>query len=89
MTAPVLHIFVLNSFFAFEAKLLTNPGNLSLTKGISRSSSVFFPKLSKQEPKGLPDLFVLGISALLTFKSFLLEKIFLILVIFVLVRNNS
>lgn len=91
MTAPVLHIFLLNSFFAFEAKLLTNPGNLSLTKGMSRSSSVFFPKLSKQEPKDLPDLFVLGISALLTFKSLdmLLEKIFLILVIFVLVRNNS
>ena len=42
MTAPILHIFLLNSFFAFEAKLLTNPGNLSLTKGISRSSSVVF-----------------------------------------------
>ena len=76
MTAPVLHIFILNSFFAFEAKLLTNPGNLSLAKGISRPSSVFFPKLSKQEPKDLPDLIILGISALLTFKSLdmLLEK---------------
>ena len=36
--AMIVHfpsIYLLNLFFAFEAKLLTNPGKLSLAKGIA------------------------------------------------------
>ena len=42
-TAPFPLIFLSNLFIAFEAKLLTNPGKLSLAKGIARSVSAFFP----------------------------------------------
>ena len=36
LTAPFPLIFLSNLFIAFEAKLLTNPGKLSLAKGIAR-----------------------------------------------------
>ena len=42
LTAPVQVIFLSNFFIGFEAKLLTNPGKLSLTKGIARSVITFF-----------------------------------------------
>ena len=42
LTAPFPLIFLWNLFISFEAKLLTNPGKLSLAKGIARSVSVFF-----------------------------------------------
>ena len=51
LTAPFPLIFLSNLFIAFEIKLLTNPGKLSLAKGIAMFVSAFFPKLPKQEPK--------------------------------------
>ena len=44
-------IFLSNQFIAFEAKLLTNPGKLSLAQIIARSVITFLPKLLNQEPK--------------------------------------
>ena len=35
--------------------MLTNPGKLSLAKGIETVFSAFFPKLPNQEPKDPPD----------------------------------
>ena len=51
LTAPFSLIFLSNLFIAFEVKLLTNPGKLSLAKGIAMFASAFFPKLPNQEPK--------------------------------------
>ena len=51
LTAPFPLIFLSNSFIAFEVKLLTNPGKLSLPIGIAIFATAFFPKLPKQEPK--------------------------------------
>ena len=45
----------LNLFITFEVKLLTDPGKLSLARGIAIFVSVFFPKLSNQEPNDPPD----------------------------------
>ena len=45
LTAPFPLYFLSNLFIAFEAKLLTNPGKLSLPKGIVRSVITFSPKL--------------------------------------------
>ena len=42
LAAPCLLIFLSNLFISFEAKLLTNPGKLSLAKGIAIYVSVFF-----------------------------------------------
>ena len=42
LTPPFPLIFLSNLFIAFEAKLLTNPGKLSLAKRIAKSVSVFF-----------------------------------------------
>ena len=55
LTAPFLIIFLADLFIAFEVKLLTNPGKLSLTKGTAMSVSVFLPKLPNEEPKDPPD----------------------------------
>ena len=52
VTAPFPLIFLSN---LFKAKLLTNPGQLSLAKGIATIVSAFLPKLPNQEPKDLPD----------------------------------
>ena len=41
LTAPFPLIFLSNLFIAFEAKLLTNPGQLSLAKGIARCVITF------------------------------------------------
>ena len=44
-------IFLSNLFIAFEAKLLTSPGKVCLSKGIATFVSAFFPKLHNQEQK--------------------------------------
>ena len=46
LTAPFPLIFLSNLFIALEVKLLTNPGKLSLTKGIATFVSALFPKLA-------------------------------------------
>ena len=43
LTAPFPLIFVPNLLIAFEVKLHTNRGTLSLSKGIARSVGAFFP----------------------------------------------
>ena len=55
LTGPFPLIFLSNLFIAFEVKLLTNPGKLSLAKEIAMVVGVFFPKLPNQEPKDPPD----------------------------------
>ena len=55
VTAPVALIFLSNLFIKFKAKLLTNPGKLSLAKGVTRSISAFFPKLLNQGLTDPPD----------------------------------
>ena len=55
LTAPFPPIFLSNLFIAFGAKLLTNPGKLSLARGIARSVITFLPILPNQEPKDPPD----------------------------------
>ena len=42
LTAPSPLIFLSNLFILFEANLVTNPGKLSLAKGIARSATTFF-----------------------------------------------
>ena len=78
-------------FIALGVKLLTNPGKLSFAKGIAILISAFFPKLSNQEQKVRPDWIILDIWVILSFRSvdILLAKAFLILVVFLVVRNNS
>ena len=51
LTAPFPLIFLSNLFIALEVKLITNPGKVSLAKGILIFVSAFFPKLPNQEPK--------------------------------------
>ena len=48
MTALFRLIFLSNLFIAFEVKLLTNSGKLSLAKGITMFVSAFFSKLPYQ-----------------------------------------
>ena len=55
LTVPFPLIFLSNVFIAFEVKLLTNPGKLSLAKRMAIFVSPFFPKLLIQEPKDPPD----------------------------------
>ena len=42
LTTPFPLIFCSNLFIAFKTKLLTNPGKLSLAKGIATFASAFF-----------------------------------------------
>ena len=42
LTAPFPLIFLSNLFIASEAKLLINPGKLSLAKGMARSVITFY-----------------------------------------------
>ena len=42
LTGPCPVIFLSNLFIAFEAKLFTNLGQLSLAKGIARSAITFY-----------------------------------------------
>ena len=51
LTAPFPLIFLSNLFIAFEVKLLTYPGKLSLAKGIATFVCSFLPKLANQEAK--------------------------------------
>ena len=71
--------------------MLFNPGKLSLAKGIAIFASIFFPKLTNQEPKDPPGWIILGIWALISFiyVEILLAKAFPILVVCLVVRNNS
>ena len=55
LTAPFSLIFLSNLFIVFEAKLLTNPGKLSLAKRIAIFVGTLFPTLPKQEAKDPPD----------------------------------
>ena len=55
LTAPFPLIFLSNLFTAFEAQFVTNPGKLSLAKGITTSATAFLPKLANPEPKDPPD----------------------------------
>ena len=55
LPAPFPLIFLSNLFIALEFKLLTNPGKLSLAKGIAIFVSAFFPKLPNRQPKDPPD----------------------------------
>ena len=55
LTAPFPRIILSNLFIAFEVRLHTNPGKLSLAKRIAMCVSAFLPKLSNQEPKDPPD----------------------------------
>ena len=55
LTAPFPLIFLSNLYIAFEVNLLTNPGKLSVAKGIAIFLSAFFAKLTDQEAKDPPD----------------------------------
>ena len=48
LKASFLLIFLSNLFIAFEVKLLTNLGKLSLAKRVAIFVSAFFPKLAIQ-----------------------------------------
>ena len=45
LTTPFLFIFLSKFFITFEVILLTDPGKLSLAKGIATIVSAFLPKL--------------------------------------------
>ena len=70
--------------------MLTNPGKLSVAKGIAPFVNAFYPKLPNQEPKDPPDWINLDIWVLVSFVSveILLGKAFVILVVCLVVRNN-
>ena len=91
LTTPFALIFLSNLFIAFESKLLTNPGTLSLAKAVARSAIAFIPKLPNQEPKDTPACIILDIWVLLSLIPFYiyLIKAFPILVVCVVARNNS
>ena len=42
LTSPFLRIFLSNFFIAFEVKLFTKPGKLSLTKGIEMTFQILY-----------------------------------------------
>ena len=90
-TAPFPLNFLSNLFIAFELKLLTNLGKLSLAKGIAIFVSTFFPKLSNQEPKDPPNsiIFYIWVLLILISVDLLLAKVFLILVVSLVVKNKS
>ena len=81
LTALFPLVFLSNLFIAFEVKLLTNPGKLSLVKGIAMLVSACY------DP---PDWIIVDSLALLDFTSvdMLLAKAFLILFVCLVVRNN-
>ena len=54
LTAPFRLTFLPKLFNGFEAELLTNPGKLSLAKGITTFFSAFF-LIANQELKDPPD----------------------------------
>ena len=55
MKAAFLLIILLNLLIELEVKLHTNPGKLSIAKGIAIFVSDFFFKLPEQEWKNPPD----------------------------------
>ena len=67
LIAPFPLIVSSNLFIAFEVKLLTNSGKLSLAKGTAVFVSAFVPKLPKLELKNPPDWIILDILFLLSF----------------------
>ena len=58
LTAPFPLIFLSSLIIAFEVKLLTNPGKLSLAKGIAMLNGACLPN---QEPQDPPDWIILDI----------------------------
>ena len=52
---PFPLIFLSSLCIAYEVKLLTNPGTLSLAKEIARFIGAFLSKLAKHEPKDPAD----------------------------------
>ena len=67
---------------------------MSLAKGMTMFVSAFFPELPNREPKDPPEWIVLDIWAYIDIWSFksvdiLLAKTFLMLVVCLVVRNNS
>ena len=64
---------------------------MSLAKGIAMFVSTFVPKLPNQETKDPPDWIILDIWVLLSFiyVDILFAKTFLILVVFLAVRDHS
>ena len=61
LTSPFPLIFLSNLFIAFEVKLLTYPGKLSVAKGIATLVSAFFSKFPNHEPKDPMDSIILDI----------------------------
>ena len=84
-------IYLSDLFIAFEAKLHTNSGKLSIAKGIAKFVSAFSPELINQEPKNPHGLIILHKCTLLSFISVNLSsaKAFPILIACLVVRNNS
>ena len=59
LTAPFPQIFLSELFIVFEATLLTNAGKLFPAKVKAGSVRAFLTKLPIQEPKDLPDYWVI------------------------------
>ena len=83
-------IFLSHLLIAFEIKLITNPGKLSLTKGTATFVSAFYPKLPNKKPKYPLDWIGLDIWKLLSFTSIaiLLAITFVDLIVCLVVRSN-
>ena len=69
LTASFPLISISNLFIAFESKLLTNSGKLSLAKEEATFASALMPKLPCQKHKEPPDWIILYIWGLLSFIS--------------------
>ena len=91
LTAPFPHIFLSNLFIAFEVKLPTNPSKLSLDKRTAMFAYAFFSKLPNHESKYSLDWIIVDIWPSLSLISvdILVAKAFLILVVSLVVWNNS
>ena len=61
LTPPFTVTFISDLLIAFEVNLFTNPGKLSLPKGIAIFAGAFFPKLPDQKPKDGHDWIILDI----------------------------
>ena len=69
-TVPFPFIFPSNLFIAFESKLLTNPGKLSLAKETKMNSYICYyvlPKLPNISRRSPPDWIILDNCSLLSF----------------------
>ena len=91
LTGPFPLIFLSNVFIEFEGELLTNLGKLSLVKGKARSVTTFFYLNYLALRKNPPDWIIFDNRTLLSFLSInmFLAMAFLVLVVCLVVRNNS